>query len=74
VMSVATETGAGAGGKFQAGTPKALFQGKLVPGIMWRNRYDVSGDGQRFLMLTPAAEKANPISVVMNWQALLNGK
>jgi eukaryotic-like serine/threonine-protein kinase len=56
---------------FQAGIPKPLFQVKLIAGD-WRNRYVVSPDGQRFLMLVPAGQaKPVPIVVVVNWPALL---
>jgi hypothetical protein len=35
----------------------------------------VSPDGQRFLMLAPAAEsKPSPITVVVNWPTLLEKK
>ncbi len=53
---------------FQAGIPKPLFQAQLVEGLLWRNRYVVSADGQRFLILAPTGETAsNPITVVVNW-------
>jgi len=59
--------------QFEAGVPKPLFQVQLIGGGgVWRNRYVVSPDGQRFLMLVPAAEaKPSPITVVVNWPALL---
>ena len=57
---------------FQAGIPRELFQAQLVPLSYWRNIYVPSPDGQRFLMLTPASEtKPAPITVVVNWPALL---
>jgi hypothetical protein len=54
---------------FSAGTPKALFEGRyqLSPIL---NNYDVSPDGQRFLMLKPSeTREAAPtqINVVLNW-------
>lgn len=58
-------------GEFQAGIPKPLFQVQLITGD-WRNRYVASPDGQRFLMLVPAGDaKPEPITVVVNWPALL---
>jgi serine/threonine protein kinase len=61
-------------GKFLVGTPKPLFQAQLAPGIT-RNQYAVSPDGQRFLMLVPAGEpKPTPITIVVNWPALLAQK
>lgn len=56
---------------FSAGTPKMLFEGayQLLPTISTPN-YDVSPDGQRFLMLK-STEQAQPaptqINVVLNW-------
>jgi Tol biopolymer transport system component len=56
---------------FVAGKPRMLFQGPYV-----RNTppntipfYDVSPDGQRFLMLKPSDQAAAPtqIDVVLNW-------
>jgi serine/threonine-protein kinase len=56
---------------FSAGTPKMLFEGayQLLSGISTPN-YDVSPDGQRFLMLKPVElSQAAPtqINVVLNW-------
>ena len=53
------------GGVLRFGTPAPLFT--------IRGNYDVSADGQRFLVLTPVDEReASPMTVVSNWQALLN--
>ena len=56
-----------AGSAFQAGTAQRLFK----PGGEW----DVSADGQRFLIAAPAASGAAPASppyhVVMNWTGLM---
>jgi serine/threonine protein kinase/Tol biopolymer transport system component len=71
LMAVDVNTTAAA---FQAGIPKELFQAQLVPLSYWRNIYVPSPDGQRFLMITPASqEKPRPITVVVNWPALLKG-
>jgi serine/threonine-protein kinase len=56
---------------FSAGTPKVLFEGtyQSLPTISTPN-YDVSPDGQRFLMLKPTEQtQAAPtqITVVLNW-------
>jgi eukaryotic-like serine/threonine-protein kinase len=67
LMSVAVSTDSAS---FQAGIPRELFQAQLATGV--RNLYVVSPDGQRFLMLVPAGEaKPEPITVVINWPALL---
>ena len=56
---------------FSAGKPKALFQGQQVSDTsVPLPEFDVSPDGQRFLMLKPVAqEQAAPtqINVVLNW-------
>ena len=41
-----------AGDSFKAGIPKILFQPRLVD-VIQRSRYEVTHDGQRFLLLTP---------------------
>jgi hypothetical protein len=61
----------GAGEIFQAGVPKELFEAPFVAGYM-RNRYDVTRDGKRFLVIGPASEKQEQkITVIVNWPALL---
>jgi serine/threonine-protein kinase len=55
---------------FAAGKPRVLFEGEYVPTPLTFPNYDVSPDGQRFLMLKPAeaAEGApTQINVVLNW-------
>ena len=57
---------------FRTGIPKPIFQTPLMPTAYWRNTYVPSPDGQRFLLVVPASEaKATPITVVVNWPALL---
>jgi hypothetical protein len=47
----------------------------LVQGLLWRNRYVVSANGQQFLMLSPVRNsEGNAITVVLNWPVLLEGK
>jgi serine/threonine-protein kinase len=55
---------------FSAGKPRALFTGRYEPTPSTFPNYDVSRDGQRFLMLEPPAETDGPpreITVVVNW-------
>jgi eukaryotic-like serine/threonine-protein kinase len=54
---------------FSAGKPKMLFEGPYVPTPRSIPDYDVSPDGQRFLMLkAPEQVQAPaPINVVLNW-------
>jgi Tol biopolymer transport system component/predicted Ser/Thr protein kinase len=57
------------GETFKAGMPETLFEAGLFP-FVGRNRYLVTDDGQRFLMLSPiSGESVRPISVVLNWHA-----
>ena len=63
-------------GVVHSGTPSALFPARL-PGDVGDNRYpyDVSADGQRFLIEEPAgAQTSLPLTVVVNWQATLKNK
>ena len=54
------------GDTFSAAVPQALFVLRNVRG------YDVSADGQRFLMLYRLEEETSPaITVVLNWTAEL---
>ena len=62
-VDVATQPG------FSVGKPQMLFQGQYVPTPATFPDYDVSTDGQRFLMLKPVEPGAAPtqINVVLNW-------
>ena len=66
MMVVAVKTGA----SFEAASPVALFQTHRRQPVSSQDvfSYDVSGDGQRFLILTKMDE-ANPapLSVLLNW-------
>jgi hypothetical protein len=57
--------------RFSVGKPKVLFAGQYQPSqspVPTAN-YDVSPDGQRFLMLKPGGQDqaATQINVVLNW-------
>ncbi len=57
---------------FRAGTPEALFKGPQGPqdNIGGGRRYDISPDGQRFLMIKDAeqrAETGTELIIVLNW-------
>ena len=54
---------------FSAGKPKTLFEGSFVPTPRSLANYDVSPDGQHFLMLKPSEQAQAPaqINVVLNW-------
>jgi serine/threonine protein kinase len=51
---------------FSAGTPKMLFEGPYQSLSTSTPNYDVSADGQRFLMLKSTEQPAQ-INVVLNW-------
>jgi Tol biopolymer transport system component len=51
---------------FSASTPKVIFEGQYLSVNYTVPNYDVSSDGQRFLMLKPI-EQAAQINVVLNW-------
>ena len=62
------------GATFEAGAPAALFEANInaagagAPGI--GHQYDVTADGQRFLLnLEPRETSTAPLTVVLNWQA-----
>jgi hypothetical protein len=55
---------------FTAGKPRVLFEGHYVPPPGTSPNYDVSPDGQRFLMIKPndaGDAAAAQINVVLNW-------
>ena len=55
---------------FSVGKPRMLFEGQFEPAPATFPNYDVSSDGQRFLMLKPSEQAASAptqINVVLNW-------
>jgi len=54
---------------FAAGKPRMLVQGPYLPTTLTSPFYDVSPDGQRFLMIKGSDQAAslNQIVVVQNW-------
>jgi Tol biopolymer transport system component/predicted Ser/Thr protein kinase len=53
---------------FTAGVPEILF-GTRLRQVVQRNRYDVTADGERFLLISRLDSQANPsMTVVQNWQ------
>ena len=69
-MSVPVKTSS----NFDPGTPTVLFQAN--PREMFATSelfsYDVSNDGQKFLVNTQLKTETTPMSVVLNWSAKLN--
>jgi Tol biopolymer transport system component len=62
-VDIATHSG------FAAGNPRMLFEGPYQATSATSPNYDVSPDGQRFLMLKPIEQEHAPtqINVVLNW-------
>ncbi len=57
------------GTKFEASVPRDLFDLRSIKGV-GGNNYTVTGDGQRFLIVTSLEEtNAEPFTVVLNWMA-----
>jgi dipeptidyl aminopeptidase/acylaminoacyl peptidase len=54
---------------FSAGKPKVLFAGQYAPSLLTAPNYDVSPNGQRFVMIKEdeQAATATQINVVLNW-------
>jgi Tol biopolymer transport system component len=68
LMAVEVTTDAG----FKAGSPVALFQTHRRQSVSSQDvfSYDVSGDGQKFLIITKMDEgTAAPLSVLLNWSS-----
>ena len=61
LMAVEVTTGSAV----QAGVPRKLFKGPLIP---W---FDVSADGRFLFSSQEAAKVQSPIRVVLNWQSAL---
>jgi eukaryotic-like serine/threonine-protein kinase len=71
IMAVQVTTGA----NFDARAPTALFQAyprESVAATSEQFFYDVSPDGQKFLINTQLKTATAPMSVVLNWNAKLN--
>ena len=70
IMAVSVTTGA----SFDAGTPTVLFQAnpREMVATSEQANYDVSKDGQRFLVNSQVKTAMTPMSVVLNWTAKLN--
>ena len=70
IMAVPVKTGA----NFDAGTPTSLFQANPREMLATSERfsYDVSQDGQKFLINTQMKTSMTPMSVVLNWTSKLN--
>jgi Tol biopolymer transport system component len=62
-------------GTFEAGSAVRLFRTKMLPqgsqSIVFYTAYDVTTDGQQFVLNVPPDDPGPPITVVQNWTAAL---
>jgi Tol biopolymer transport system component len=71
IMAVAVTAGA----SFEAGSPVALFQTHRRQPVSSQDHfsYDVSGDGQRFLIITKVDDaNAAPLTILLNWASQMD--
>jgi hypothetical protein len=69
MMSSAVKTG---GAEFEFNAPKPLFKTRMLTWTTNFHEYDVSPDGQRFLLGTLIGKPtAPPPTVILNWSAIL---
>jgi Tol biopolymer transport system component len=64
VASVDLET---SGSPLRIGSPKTLIATPILPLFDSRSHYDVTRDGQHFLLRQPAGAKPSAITVMVNW-------
>jgi eukaryotic-like serine/threonine-protein kinase len=72
MMAVEVRTTAGG---IETGIPRKLFATRIAgrDPALDTGKYDVTGDGQRFLLLQPDRNASSvPITVVINWLAAIN--
>ena len=58
-----------AGPNPRAGRSRILFEGRFVPGTPYGRNYDISPDGQSFVMITSTEMSSPPsqVHVILNW-------
>ena len=72
LMSAAVKRGAG---DFEFDTPKLLFKTRMLGKSVSTHEYDISPDGQRFLIGTLIGDsKAPPPTLILNWTSLLKNQ
>ena len=53
-------------GRLEIGSVRKLFDGVVASG-----NYDVTGDGQRFVLIEGSAAASTPLTLLENWPATL---
>jgi eukaryotic-like serine/threonine-protein kinase len=56
------------GRSVEAGAPVRLFETKIDNGLLAQRQYEVSPDGQRFLIDVPLDEVLSPLVLIQNWR------
>jgi hypothetical protein len=59
------------GKTFEPGVAVSLFEVPMAPTQLIGRDYDVSPDGQRFVVGTVVGAPATPVTIVLNWPAVL---
>ena len=60
------------GRAFNAGLPKELFETRApLTGNPYRSNYAITSNGQRFLVNSRTEDAPSPITIILNWPALL---
>jgi eukaryotic-like serine/threonine-protein kinase len=59
------------GSSFEVGAITPLFQTRPYFGLFTANLFDVSADGQRFVVAYDAGQSGRPITLIANWPAAL---
>jgi eukaryotic-like serine/threonine-protein kinase len=71
MMAVSVKLSAGPKPSFEAGTPEPLFDSHIInSGITTMvHQYDVTADGQRFIVVTANTTESPLLNLVVNWNA-----
>lgn len=69
--NVSVKLGAGPKPSFEAGTPEPLFDPHIVNTVITNllHQYDVTDNGQRFIVVTANKTESPLLNLVVNWNA-----
>jgi hypothetical protein len=57
----------GPGDPLEASRPQVLFEGEFAGGVGRERGYDVTPDGQRFVVARGRSQGGGEVNVVLNW-------
>jgi Tol biopolymer transport system component len=71
MMAVSVKLGAGPKPSFEAGTPEPLFDSHIINTFITNilHQYDVTADGQRFIVVTANKTESPLLNLIVNWNA-----